>query len=72
MSVLDFRRTVWLNKPSKVFTFLAPILGVLILFTILIKEPILLKKEPIYFEILEIIAVTIYVYIIIIHMTEMI
>ena len=72
MSILDLRRTVWFNKPSKVFTFITAIVGVFILFTILIKKPVLLTKESIYFEILEIVAVTIYIYIIIIHITEMI
>lgn len=71
MSILNSGR-LWLTKPLKLFTFITAIVGILILCTILIQEPILLKNDSIYFEILEIIAVTIYVYIIVSYIIEMI
>ena len=72
MSVLNSRKTVWLAKPSRVFTVITAISGILILFTILMQDTISLKNETKYFEILELIAIIIYVYIMTIYILEMI
>ena len=72
MSVLNSRKTAWLAKPSRLFTVVTAISGILILCTILMQEPVLLRKGTKYFEILELIAIIIYIYVMIIYILELI